>query len=352
MISQMSQVGEELDEDALEGLWEATPAGADCGAEPEICSRDAQVPAPATTAGAVASTAEPTTEQQELVMMKSPTRSPRGEQADAKNAGVERGDDSADERGKGGDNDADKRELDASALASGPAPGAAASILSPGMFTQKYLPFRLSKPSAAGASASTEAPVPEAQLPPVPAPPPAAASPASPLVGSKEWFAARAGRTDAAAEGARGCDGSTEAGAAGGMILKKRASDRVRGGKVPVHENRGLAILEAEERARRMAEEQRQKRLQDQARLADERRREAEEQHRAEEREAASQLAAARLRALAHCTELNCLTRYTELNCLAHGAKLSRLTRGAKRNCRTQAAQAQRREAARRRCLQ
>ena len=62
MISQMSQVGEELDEDALEGLWEATPAGADCGAEPEICSRDAQVPAPATTAGAVASTAEPTTE--------------------------------------------------------------------------------------------------------------------------------------------------------------------------------------------------------------------------------------------------------------------------------------------------
>ena len=48
------------------------------------------------------------------------------------------------------------------------------------------------------------------------------------------------------------------------MILKKRASDRVRGGKVPVHENRGLAILEAEERARRMAEEQRQKRLQDQ----------------------------------------------------------------------------------------
>ena len=59
--------GDELDEDALEGLWEATPAGADCGAEPEICSRDAQVPAPATTAGAVASTAEPTTEQQELV---------------------------------------------------------------------------------------------------------------------------------------------------------------------------------------------------------------------------------------------------------------------------------------------
>ena len=305
MISQMSQVGEELDEDALEGLWEATPAGADCGAEPGICARDSQVPAPATTAGAVASTAEPTTEQQELVMMKSPTRSPRGEQADAKNAGVERGDDSADEGGKGGDNDADKRELDASAP--GPAPGAAASILSPGMFTQKYLPFRLSKPSAAGASASTEAPVPEAQLPPVQAPP--VASPASPLVGSKEWFAARGGRTDAAAEGARGCDESTESGAAGAMILKKRASDRVRGGKVPVHENRGLAILEAEDRERKMAEEQRQKRLEDLARQADERRREAAEQRRAEECEAESQLAAARLQpgcgALAHETKLS-----------------------------------------------
>ena len=307
MISQMSQVGEELDEDALEGLWEATPAGADCGAEPGICARDSQVPAPATTAGAVASTAEPTTEQQELVMMKSPTRSrsPRGEQADAKNAGVERGDDSADEGGKGGDNDADKRELDASAP--GPAPGAAASILSPGMFTQKYLPFRLSKPSAAGASASTEAPVPEAQLPPVQAPP--VASPASPLVGSKEWFAARGGRTDAAAEGARGCDESTESGAAGAMILKKRASDRVRGGKVPVHENRGLAILEAEDRERKMAVEQRQKRLEDLARQADERRREAAEQRRAEECEAESQLAAARLQpgcgALAHETKLS-----------------------------------------------